>query len=282
MLENIAVISSCTLRKRSGLGAPVTANHCRPDTYSRFADQWIAASSKCSHRTPAGTLYVGRAVTEAKSAATFLKANLFFASTGFGLVQVSEPLPHYDLTIAQGHSNLRHAIHDESFSAHKWWAAINAACGRAAPIHSLLAQPNTLIFLALSRAYIEMVQEDLLAAVNEHGVDRLRVFTSCEGAKQLPPELRPAWIPYDDRFDGPSSPNPGTRSDFPQRVMNHFVREVFSASMPDLASERTRVTALMNTSVARTLAAHDHIRKQVSTPTQRSPRIPHSCVPRIP
>ena len=35
-------------------------------------------------------------------------------------------------------------------------------------------------------------------------------------------------MPYDERFDGPDSVLPGTRSDFPQRVTSHFVENILN------------------------------------------------------
>jgi hypothetical protein len=47
-------------------------------------------------------------------------------------------------------------------------------------------------------------------------------------ASAIPETLRPFLLPYDARFDGPDAPLPGTRSDFAQRSLSHFVEAVLA------------------------------------------------------
>lgn len=244
------VISSCTQRKRTGLGTPLRVSEVEPGHYDDFARRWLSLA-QARPALPAGGLYVGRSVSEARKAAQHLNAGLWFTSTGFGLVEEQRCLPHYDLTVAKGGPGLEDVIQDPSFCPSRWWRAINNAQGCPIPISQLLnGDSQRYVFLALPKAYLRMVQDDL-ARISEADKTRLRIFTSVDGRQATPDHLRDSVLPYDERFDGTSSPNPGTRSDFPQRIMRHFVSQVFQPNHPDLTQEKTAVLDLMNQLTAR-------------------------------
>ncbi|OSI72291.1 hypothetical protein BSZ21_07355 [Bradyrhizobium canariense] len=77
------------------------------------------------------------------------------------------------------------------------------------------------ILTALSRPYAEMVAASLSNAPRRM-LERLRIFgTSLEAA--LPVNLHAAIAPYDERLNAIF---PGTRTDFAQRAMLHFVKSV--------------------------------------------------------
>ena len=246
------VISSCTQRKRTGPGAPLDASEVGPGLYDDFARKWLSLA-RTRPTLPAGALYVGRSVSEARKASQHLDADLWFTSTGFGLVEEQQPLPHYDLTVVKGNRGLADVINDPTFSPTRWWQAINKARGRPTPISQLLdCNSRSHVFLALPKAYLCLVQDDL-AQISERHRSRLRIFTSVDGRRAIPDGLKDNVLPYDDRFDGLDSPNPGTRSDFPQRVLRHFVSQVFQPNDPDLAREKAAVHCLMNQLTARVI-----------------------------
>ena len=239
------VLTSCTQRKRSGSNEPLSAIHLRPGTYADVAGQWVACSSSIGPSKKANHLYVGRSVTEARATARHLGVPLMFISTGFGLIDEHAALPNYDLTIAQGCNNLQDVVTEASFSKQRWWAAINGARGNPAPIQDLLKRhPKTVVLIALSSTYLAMIGDEL-DSLSTADADRLRIFSSTEGAKNLPAKVAHSWIPYDYRFDGLSSPNPGTRSDFPQRVMHHYATQVLRTEEPNLEREKVQVSDLL-------------------------------------
>ncbi len=248
------VISSCTQRKRVGLGDPLRAIDVGISPYEDFARKWLSLAQG-RHTLPAGELYVGRSISEAKKTSKRLNADLQFTSTGFGLVGEQQLLPHYDLTVARGRHGLQEIISDSSFSVTRWWEIINEAQGCATPISQLLVSDTAChIFLALSKAYLTLIQDDL-AQISESNAPRLRIFGSTDGTRVIPDHLRDSVLPYDDRFDGINSPNPGTRSDFPQRIMQHFVSHIFQPNDPDLAREKDAVIGLMNQLTVRVIPA---------------------------
>jgi hypothetical protein len=46
----------------------------------------------------------------------------------------------------------------------------------------------------------------------------------------LPERLQPRWMPYDARLDDKSKGYAGTESDFPQRAVHHFVKNILAVS----------------------------------------------------
>lgn len=240
------VLTSCTQRKRSGLSEPLTVNLLLPGSYAETARSWANLAHHEASKVPANYLYVGRPIKEASTAAAFLNAPLHFISTGFGLIHETTLLPNYDLTVARGHNNLESTITDTPFSPKKWWHAINRVRGSASPLQQLISDhPNAVFLIALSRTYLLMIQEEL-GAISPSDVPRIRLFTSTDGTRTIPEDILPAWVPYDERFDGHTSPNPGTRSDFPQRVMNHFVHHVLDRRSPNLDTEKQHVLNLLS------------------------------------
>ncbi|MER9593983.1 hypothetical protein [Mesorhizobium sp. M0244] len=73
--------------------------------------------------------------------------------------------------------------------------------------------------MALTRPYAEMVGKSL-SELEPQALARLRIF-GASLAPALPAALRPSLTPYDDRLDAIL---PGTRADFSQRALLHFVQ----------------------------------------------------------
>jgi hypothetical protein len=93
------------------------------------------------------------------------------------------------------------------------------------------------MLLAVPSAYLGLLACEL-ADLGEGDVARLRIITSPHGASTLPARLQSAVLPYDDRLEG-LAPYAGTRSDFPQRALRHFVAVLKGQSFPlDVARQR--------------------------------------------
>lgn len=187
---------------------------------------WRVAVSQCRFRpqTPAGQLYTGRAIVEAKRASRSAKASLYFVSAGMGLVSAEEQIPAYDLTPAEAKGGLADALRRHSSSAAEWWSTLsNDGLSRLISGHA-----DHLVLVALPATYLRMVALDL-AHLRAADVDRLRIFTSVAGEREVPEVLRPSVMPYDDRLESVSG-FPGTRGDFAQRALCHFVEELAGLS----------------------------------------------------
>jgi hypothetical protein len=75
---------------------------------------------------------------------------------------------------------------------------------------------------------MQLVAEDLITAPSSR-LSKVRILGP-RSPDALPRSLRECLMPYDDRFDGPDGTVRGTRSDFPQRVTQHFVEQILSKS----------------------------------------------------
>jgi hypothetical protein len=85
-----------------------------------------------------------------------------------------------------------------------------------------------------------MVKKDL-SSLEKKELSRVRI-TGLE-VEKVPPHLRRSILPYDTRFDGPDSPLPGTRSDFPQRTCVHYLHHVLPKF--GLKSDNAKIIELM-------------------------------------
>lgn len=162
---------------------------------------------------------MGRAVVEAVRAASKADGDLFFVSAGLGLVRSDESWPSYDLTVSRHMSASPGPLESFACTAGDWWAAIHEARGRPSPLSELLHAHDGPVLIAIPATYIELISKDLEAA-SSTAIGKLRLFTSKEGRKKLNERLRGAVLPYDDRLEAVL---PGTKNDFPQRAMRHFV-----------------------------------------------------------
>lgn len=83
-----------------------------------------------------------------------------------------------------------------------------------------------------------------LAKVRPDEAGQLRIFTSPAGASEVPASLRSAVMPYDDRLESVAA-FAGTRADFPQRALRHFI-ECLDGTAASLEASRAMVENSLN------------------------------------
>jgi hypothetical protein len=163
----------------------------------------------------AAELYKGRSISDAAATAKVLGGSLYIVSAGVGLIRSEERVPNYDLSVVPG-SSLALTLEKRGVHSRIWWSAIAGRCTL-----SELAQGTTTTLVALPSTYVQMVHDDL-ACVSNSARTRVRIFTSVAGQRETPPSLAACVMPYDDRLE--TVPGfEGTRADFPQRALRHFV-----------------------------------------------------------
>ncbi|UKJ75438.1 hypothetical protein [Azospirillum brasilense] len=218
------VVTNCTNRKRLDPSAHARARDLTDGTPTEVAAAWMARVSQDGCRIPADRLYCGRAFSEAIAATKMLDARLYIASAGLGLVAAQTLVPSYGATVAPGTED---SLLPKLFgaSSRDWWCAVNTI---SPFVTTLPLQEAGLLLVALSRPYLQMMLHDLLAWV-ERAPGCLRLFASA-GSDELPLSLRRALMPYDARLDDPRGPLPGTKGDFAQRALRHFVERVLPTS----------------------------------------------------
>ncbi|MEH6498350.1 MAG: hypothetical protein V7751_03090 [Pseudoalteromonas distincta] len=237
------VITNCTNRKRHDGLPPVVLNDGYYSSITAMAKAWKRQIDERPATLTASSLYVGRSVSDARRVAGTLGAKLIFASTGLGLIEGDHICPPYNLTAAQGPNSIIPHLEKLGARASDWWEAVNVTRSKGSILADLVSQPNVdLVLIALSSTYIQLIGEDL-GEIRGTQTDKLRVFTSRPGIEMLPSHLQRIAMPYDERLE--TSTLPGTRNDFPQRALRHFI-EVLDLSSVPAEIARNNVSAAMD------------------------------------
>ncbi len=214
-----AVITICTYRKKVRPSIVATAVSLPFGSQSAVESAWLKKIRGLPATVPASALYAGRGFGLAVQAATSAKARMYILSAGLGLVAASQRVPTYGLTVSDGHGESVAARVAGEFDATAWFSALLSS-----PYSNEwtdVVGRSGRILVALTRPYAEMVGSSL-AGSDPAILPRLRIFGAALSAA-LPSALRPAIVPYDDRLDAIL---PGTRADFSQRALLHFVNFV--------------------------------------------------------
>jgi len=203
----------------------------------RLAEAWNRLVARASPSGSAQSLYQGRSIADTAAVATLLGSSWYVVSAGLGLVRSDQPVPAYECTVAGG-SELDRRLKLSGATTADWWNAITAP--EPQPLSLLITQCVTL--LALPSTYLRMVHDDL-AEVPTAKAGQLRIFTSTAGAQFVPRHLADCVMPYDDRLESVRN-YAGTRSDFAQRALRHFVEGLGATSLP-LNEARATVSAAL-------------------------------------
>lgn len=229
--EPPVVITSCTARKRSREPVVSGAEIRHASSVSELARRWVRLARGRPAVASAVDLYGGRSFRDASVAANSCRAELFIVSAGFGLVPSTAPLPNYALTISAGEGSIAATLTQFDASAADWWKVLCAELGTPDPVARLLQRASgALALLALPSTYLRMVAPELRDLTAQE-LSRLRVFTSPAGARQLEPRLADCVLPYDDRLNDVEG-HAGTRTDFAQRALRHFVEVLHGHHLP--------------------------------------------------
>jgi hypothetical protein len=205
------------------------------------ARHWRAALAKQAIRIRARNLYAGRSFAEANRVAALTGADLYVVSAGLGVVSADDEVPAYDLTVTASPGGLNSALARHSATPADWWANL---CDGAGLAELISANAHSLVLLALPSSYARMIAADLVR-LSEKNCRRLRIFTSPVGRAEIPCVLQPSTMPYDERLES-LPPWAGTRADFPQRALRHFV-ECLGGHRLELGEARRAVETALST-----------------------------------
>ena len=213
----VLIIANCTNRKRATRSKTANVRDLAPGTVTKVATEWIDVLSESAPLRPLTDVYCGRGFNEVLGAARDLDAVLLVVSAGLGLVDARTLIPTYGATISgHGDDNVLKKLQD--CDAKTWWTKI---CRLSPYSTSLTTESYDLILVAVSRPYFPLIE---LALENLDGTERkkVRLFSSMS-AHELSESLAEYLMPYGSRFDDDAGPLPGTKSDFTQRALRHFV-----------------------------------------------------------
>ncbi|WP_435437095.1 hypothetical protein [Variovorax sp. RB2P76] len=164
-------------------------------------------------------------MSESKAVVSRLAGSLHVVSAGLGLAARDVCVPNYDLTVVQGVGSIAPALAEAGYGPADWWRELNALKGTPLPLSRLINEATRTKFLiALPSTYICMLEHDL-ERLDVSALDRVCIFTSRAGGGMLTSRLQRCVMRYDERLEGHKR-YAGTRSDFPQRAMRHFVEEL--------------------------------------------------------
>ncbi|RWO54269.1 hypothetical protein [Mesorhizobium sp.] len=179
---------------------------------------WNAKISALQPAVSAGALYAGRGFGLAAQAAKIAEAKLYILSAGLGLVAAGRQVPLYGLTVSSGHVESVPARVSGDFDVAAWFFSLLSGPHSDRWI-DVFGRGSGRVLMALTRPYAEMVGKSL-SELEPQALARLRIF-GASLASALPTTLRSSLAPYDSRLD---TILPGTRADFSQRAMLHFVQ----------------------------------------------------------
>jgi len=170
-------------------------------------------------------------------------------SAGLGLVSVTDLIPNYSLTISEGTGSIQNWLASQKSSSADWWIQLCEALDSSVPVSALVskASANDKVFIALPGRYMQMISSDLGSIADRHQ-RKLRIFTSGAGFKFVPDALKSFVMPYDERLEGIPQ-HDGTRSDFPQRALKHFVTHLEAQDHPLEQAKRFVMRAMESSEV---------------------------------
>lgn len=242
-MKNVLIIVPCTDRKRRKPAPNLSARNLPEVRISTLAKAWAERVSVQGDRVAARDLYCGRAFREAMDATELLNANLKVISAGLGIVDQDQEIPSYSATVTPGYpDSILKRIPFGTASSSDWWYALQSELPGVRGFRDEVKESRaSLVLIALTEKYAEMIQSDL-EDLDAEEIARLRVF-GAGIAKHLPERLVPTVMPYDERFDGPQSPRPGTMSDFAPRALRHFADLLHSGQVlgEDLEADRSEL-----------------------------------------
>lgn len=242
---HVIIVTSCTNRKKN-TGEILTLDGAKhASSLASLVHDWVAEIASATQHEVAVNLYKGRSFTEAKLAAKEIGANLYVISAGHGLIHSNDRLPSYNLTVTASPDNeLHRSLLRLKKTSSDWWQLLTQQFPEHRSLAALMNRmSNSMVLLAIPSPYLRLISQDLEGLKNEQ-VARLRIFTSEFGASELPKQLRSTVMPYDERLEG--LPNfGGTRVDFAQRALRHFVRVLQGHLLP-LESAKDKVVQAMN------------------------------------
>jgi hypothetical protein len=230
--SRVLVITPCSAGKRHPPGP--RAALLNRSSQSAVEAEWLALLEGASAAGRADSMYRGRAFGFAVQSASIIGGDLGIISAGLGYVTGQCEIPSYDLTLrARIDGSVRDRV-TGSFEPTAWWRAMQG--GRFSSSLSADVSGRPLVLLCLSRNYATMVGDELMEiARSEHNI---RIF-GLNISPALPRDLVKFVLPYDERLTSIGAM--GTRVDFPQRALLHYVSAIHqTASSLDEDLDRVR------------------------------------------
>jgi len=233
------IVTSCSsIKRRQGTAITPLLN---AKTLEVLCSTWAKKISSATNLSPVIETYGGRSFVEAVKAAKKTGFELNVISAGLGLVHSNNLIPNYSLTVSKGNGSIAEWLEQKKISNSDWWHALNLKLNKHNPIQQLVRNSQGVLF-ALPSTYVGLIVKELLT-LDEYELNKIYLITSQSGQRMLPDFLCARCIPYDERLEG-SYQYKGTRNDFAQRALHHFVSEIEFRN-ESIEISRTKVEAFL-------------------------------------
>src|SRR5690349_6098107 len=136
----VALITSCTNRKRVVPLRDLRAHNLSSAPLARLAADWVHRLRSARSRVPARDFYAGRGFTAALAAVEAYEVQPHIVSAGMGLIHVDDLVPPYSLTVAGRVSDngLTRIKEGGGERPAQWWAALNDQLHQGHPLSRLI------------------------------------------------------------------------------------------------------------------------------------------------
>lgn len=249
------VVVPCSSRKRLEPKLQARAVSLPQASQNELETAWLSRLNFLERPVAARDLYSGRGALLGRQAARAVSAPLYIASAGLGLISEDAMVPAYSMTVARRGEDAIPLRAVGPFDSAAWWAAVCAG-----PISTTLEQvlaggEGRISLIALTKPYAAMLAMSL-GGLPQRSVAGLRLF-GWGLHNDLPASLHDSIMGYDARLEAIL---PGTRSDFAQRALMHFVTNV----LPSGVSNRDRHRDLVEQALGSLQAPHYATRPRAS------------------
>ena len=236
MLQTLNIVASCTERKRLPVPPAFRLRTVRPKDAGERVEQWWSKLNGVSPQDAviASDLYLGDHWSIIKSLPQFaaivgLRAFLWVASAGYGLIPANAPVRSYSATFASAHpdSVFTPQLEGSKFDVLRdWWNRLNRLPGPVRDVPRTIKaiarnDDRAAILVVGSSDYIGAMEEDLLAAA---GVlkDSGRLIVVSTRANSALNGLAPHVVPSDARLQAGLG---GARPSLHARVARKIIAE---------------------------------------------------------
>jgi hypothetical protein len=240
LTANWQIVTSCSSIKRRQ-DAAITPS-LKAKTLDELCSTWVRKISTSKTLSPVIETYGGRSFTEAIKAAHESGFQLNVISAGLGLVDAGAMIPNYNLTVSKGQGSIADWLDRKNLKSSDWWQALNLKLNRNNPIQELVRNSHGVLF-ALPSTYLDLIVKEL-QSLSDINLAKVHLITSESGQRMLPDSLQARCIPYDERLEG-SNQYKGTRNDFAQRALHHYVSQIDFRSN-SIESSRSEVIAFLS------------------------------------
>jgi hypothetical protein len=218
------IVTTCTNRKKKSSHPLLDGESLIGGRQRDVQVDWLERIRKAPREHLVRDIYCGRGYSEIKKIALQHNASFLVISGGYGLLSSWEKIASYNITLSgSSENNVLGKVIFDIFDYNKWWQSLNQDYNVLTT--TIKSEPETRYLICVSSSYWKLIESDLGCLKNYENV---RVIS--HSSINLPLWAKNIWLPYDERFDGPDSPLPGTRSDFPQRVCSHYLKNIMPNS----------------------------------------------------